>query len=38
MTQNEFPVGKAAKRGDAVASLREVNMADGNSDKPFDER
>ena len=30
MTQNEFSVCKAAERGDAAASLREANVADGN--------
>ena len=35
ITQNEFSVCKAAERGDAVASLSEVNAADGNSGKLF---
>jgi hypothetical protein len=37
MTQNEFSACKAEKGGDAVASLTDDNMADGNSGKSFDE-
>ena len=37
MTQNGFSDCKAAKRGDAVASLSEVNAADGNPGKSFGE-
>jgi len=37
MTQNEFSACKAEEGGDAVASLTDDNMADGNSGKSFDE-
>ena len=37
MTQNEFSACKADERGDAVASLTDDNMADGNSGESFDE-
>lgn len=37
MTQNEFSAYKTEEGGDAVASLTDDNVADGNSGKSFDE-